>query len=167
MNEERTIIFPSSSDFVGRLIMRMGKRLLEVGRPLYIGSLNVRDVCFLPLSPPFATSIPSPNESGPRNEEAINFLPGRIIKLRYKMLPINIAGTRPLNWAGRGRRSVTCIMQSSRPFPPGKSSRNSLYFSPFPLLCLRARCPAGPCSTSIFRRVDTIRMPNEHSTRFR
>ena len=47
---------------------------------------------YLPLS-----SIPSPNESGPRNEEAINFLPGRIIKLRYKMLPINIAGTRPPN----------------------------------------------------------------------
>ena len=48
--------------------------------------------------PPFPTSIPSPNESNPRNEEAINFLLGRIIKLRYEMLPINIAGTRPLNW---------------------------------------------------------------------
>ena len=48
--------------------------------------------------PQFPTSIPPPNESGQRNEEAINFLPGRIIKLRYKMLPINIAGTRPPNW---------------------------------------------------------------------
>ena len=71
-----------------------------------------------PLSPSFPTSIPSPNESDPRNEEAINFLPGSIIKLRYKMLPINIAGTRPPNWGEiGGSRSVGRWPVSCSPTP--------------------------------------------------